>query len=765
MILRNVKSSGRCTSQSGVPLVRTPASRPEAKALVAFENEHLGGLAQEWCELAGQWDEMKNNCERDAIKEGMGWLRERLNVLKRDAKGYKSENRTAGSNAGIRQVLEAYCCDLSRRIDGIIREEATYPSESDLIQWQYVPLYRMLDAHVREHVGNLVVIQASAEHFLARLRTDIESATTSATKRGFSDYGISFGVDDEQIQVLSVEAKLENCQAGEEDKDWTKTADFAQQSLSRLWRLVRSKKKEIPLEEMAKLSVFSFQLCGRHVTMHEWFPALCLGTVGVAKRFDVGESFRVMPLFVGVAEANLVPYIAERLGGIARLMAEAGGSHNGGGGGGGGGGGSGGGGGPKPDLNITEKRAAFFGDFQAKPPACYTPAQKTSSSKLPQKLRQKLPSVMVRLGLQSCEAVSGSTMEDALAMAAKVCGEGARTGSFAKVHVFTEKAARAARAHRELRGVTVGEMQGCVRELAAFGRLRGSNIAPTLERVVFAGEVSGAPSAASFQYFASHHVECAVLVMSYARERDVIAESRAIVEGVGADGPARGDAHTSSYERSRRVEKALQHALAEGEQLLTLLAQAHSLGVVHGDIKSDHVRSDSQGRMCLLDFDFAQASPAAGADAHDDRAYLRAFQDALALPGGGTDGWRESRVDRGAPADPASDVFSSLMLMRKAVMGIAKVVHDSGKRRAPLVHRVLQSLRELARMRPVDRRAEVIAARLGELRRSCTASCAASCAASSASASSSAFTTSARSARSSKGGPRPLADMNRVHMR
>jgi eukaryotic-like serine/threonine-protein kinase len=113
-----------------------------------------------------------------------------------------------------------------------------------------------------------------------------------------------------------------------------------------------------------------------------------------------------------------------------------------------------------------------------------------------------------------------------------------------------------------------------------------------------------------------------------------------------------------------------------GEELCSALAAVHAVGLVHRDVKAHNVMRESGGRVVLMDFGAGQDANSVGLA--DSRAT-------------GTPLYMAPELFEGAPATPASDLYSLGVLLFRLVSGAypvngrtaadVQVAHREGRRR------------------------------------------------------------------------------------
>jgi serine/threonine-protein kinase len=108
-------------------------------------------------------------------------------------------------------------------------------------------------------------------------------------------------------------------------------------------------------------------------------------------------------------------------------------------------------------------------------------------------------------------------------------------------------------------------------------------------------------------------------------------------------------------EKLKRGNLAIRDAIDLAAQIADALSEAHSLGIVHCDVKASNLILNERGTIKLLDFGIAAAAGSKGADV-GDRTQKVGQQTSLGV--GGTVSYMSPEQAIGRPLDPRSDIFS-----------------------------------------------------------------------------------------------------------
>ena len=109
-------------------------------------------------------------------------------------------------------------------------------------------------------------------------------------------------------------------------------------------------------------------------------------------------------------------------------------------------------------------------------------------------------------------------------------------------------------------------------------------------------------------------------------------------------------------ERIKRGPLGVREAIDLAVQIADALSEAHSLGIVHCDVKASNLIVNDRGHLKLLDFGIAAAAGSNGAEA-DDRTKKVGQQTAVGLAPG-TVSYMSPEQAIGRPIDHRSDIFS-----------------------------------------------------------------------------------------------------------
>ena len=109
-------------------------------------------------------------------------------------------------------------------------------------------------------------------------------------------------------------------------------------------------------------------------------------------------------------------------------------------------------------------------------------------------------------------------------------------------------------------------------------------------------------------------------------------------------------------EKLNRGNLAIRDAIDLAAQIADALSEAHSLGIVHCDVKASNLILNERGTIKLLDFGIAAAAGSKGAEV-DDRTQKVGQQTTLGVMGG-TVSYMSPEQAIGRPIDPRSDIFS-----------------------------------------------------------------------------------------------------------
>ena len=116
--------------------------------------------------------------------------------------------------------------------------------------------------------------------------------------------------------------------------------------------------------------------------------------------------------------------------------------------------------------------------------------------------------------------------------------------------------------------------------------------------------------------------------------------------------------------RLRRGPMPWREALEAALAIAAGLSAAHAKGITHRDLKPDNLFLTASGVLKILDFGLARVEHAAGAA--EDTLTIGPTQSGAIL---GTYGYMSPEQARGAPAGPASDIFSCGCVLYEAVSG------------------------------------------------------------------------------------------------
>src|SRR5215831_3039915 len=108
----------------------------------------------------------------------------------------------------------------------------------------------------------------------------------------------------------------------------------------------------------------------------------------------------------------------------------------------------------------------------------------------------------------------------------------------------------------------------------------------------------------------------------------------------------------------------LRKAVDYGVQMANGLAAAHERGIVHRDLKPDNLFITKDGRVKILDFGLAKATPDMGGNTATQAG--PATQPGVVM---GTAGYMSPEQVRGKPADVRSDIFSFGAILYEMVAG------------------------------------------------------------------------------------------------
>jgi alkyl hydroperoxide reductase subunit AhpC/tRNA A-37 threonylcarbamoyl transferase component Bud32 len=107
-----------------------------------------------------------------------------------------------------------------------------------------------------------------------------------------------------------------------------------------------------------------------------------------------------------------------------------------------------------------------------------------------------------------------------------------------------------------------------------------------------------------------------------------------------------------------------ERAAAVGRQIALGMASAHRLGITHGDLKPANVMLTGDGIVKITDFGLSSRRKVA-----DDRDATQVWSAAELGKIAGTPSYMSPEQSRGAPATPASDVFSFAVLLYEMLTG------------------------------------------------------------------------------------------------